>query len=155
MVQKIKRIKGTLYIRNGVSTERVKRAILIVEDDKVDAMSIKRAFKDVDITSRLDIVSNGEEAMTYINSKEKANPGIVFLDLNMPKMNGIDFLKIVNAKSMLHNIPIIVMSTSDIKQENEECFRLNAEGYMVKPIDYNEFVELIKTINVFWPMSNK
>ena len=155
MVQKIKRVNDTLYIRDGVSSEKVNRPILVVEDDEVDAMSIKRAFKDVDITGRLDIVCNGEEALNYINSEEKANPGIIFLDLNMPRMNGIEFLKAVNSGNLLQKIPIIVMSTSDTEYEKEECFNLNAAGYMVKPIDYNEFVELIRTINVFWTLSNK
>ncbi len=155
MIQKIKKVNDALYIRSEISSEMVKSPILIVEDDKVDAMSIKRAFKDADITCRLDIVSNGEEAMKYIKNKGKPNPGIVFLDLNMPKMNGIEFLKVANNDIALHKIPIIVMSTSDFDQEKEECFNLNASGYMVKSIDYNEFVELIKMINIFWAMNKK
>ena len=155
MKKKIKRVNDALYIRGCVSLVKARRPILIVEDDKVDAMLISRAFKDVDITGSIDTVCNGEEALKYVNSKENAIPGIIFLDLNMPKMNGIEFLKIVNNDSGLHEIPIIVMSTSDIEQEKEECFKLNAVGFLVKPIDYNEFVELIKTINFFWDLSTK
>lgn len=153
MIQKIKRVNSDLYLREDISLMRLEKPILLVEDDKVDAITIKRAFKDINITNKLDIVCNGEEAFKYLNNKEIENPGIILLDLNMPKMNGVEFLKIIKNDSSLQKIPVIVMSTSDNEQDKTMCFSLSVAGYMVKPIDYNYFVEMIKTINMYWTMS--
>lgn len=153
MALKIKKVDDALYLREDISSMRMGRSILLVEDDQVDAMTIKRAFKDVNIKNRLDIVCDGEEALKYLNNKEIEDPGIVLLDLNMPKMNGIEFLKIVKKDMSLKRIPIIVMSTSDNEEDKTECFSLSVAGYMIKPIDYKIFVEMIKTINTYWTMS--
>jgi len=129
------------------------RSILLVEDDQVDCMTIKRALEEVKINNRLDIVSNGEEALAYLLSSENNLPGIILLDLNMPRMNGIEFLKNVKTHAGLKKIPVVVLTTSMAKQDINDSFELGAAGYMVKPLDYREFIDAVVTIAQYWRLS--
>jgi CheY-like chemotaxis protein len=129
------------------------RSILLVEDDQVDCMTIKRALDDVNISNRLDVVSNGEEALAYLMSSENDLPGIILLDLNMPRMNGIEFLKIVKTHAGLKKIPVVVLTTSRAEQDISASFELGAAGYMVKPLGYREFIDAVVTIARYWRLS--
>ncbi len=128
------------------------KQILIVEDDLVDVMTIKRAFKQVGILNPLHIEPNGEEAIKYLDQVETL-PGLIILDLNMPKMNGIEFLKIVRSNPRLKNMPIVVLTTSKEQQDKLNTFDLNVSGYMIKPVDFNQFKDMIKTIHHYWELS--
>lgn len=128
------------------------KLILIVEDDLVDVMTIKRAFKQVNITNPIHIEPNGEEALRFL-SEVKELPGLIILDLNMPKMNGIEFLKLVRANEKLKNLPIVVLTTSKEQQDKLNTFDLNVSGYMIKPVDFNQFKDMIKTIHHYWELS--
>ena len=130
-----------------------KKPILLVEDDKVDAMTVKRALRDLNVTNHLDIVGNGEEALAYLKNEENREPCIILLDLNMPKMNGIEFLKIIKNMDSLKMIPVIVLTTSKNEQDRIESFRLSVAGYMIKPVDYMQFVETVKMIEMYWTLS--
>ena len=130
-----------------------KKPILLVEDDKVDAMTVKRALRDLNVTNHLDIVGNGEEALAYLKNGENREPCIILLDLNMPKMNGIEFLKIIKNMDSLKMIPVIVLTTSKNEQDRIESFRLSVAGYMIKPVDYMQFVETVKMIEMYWTLS--
>jgi CheY-like chemotaxis protein len=132
---------------------RNSKSILLVEDDKVDAMTIKRALRDIKVTNHLDIVGNGEEALEFLGNSEIDHPGIILLDLNMPKMNGIEFLKIAKSDESLRNIPVIVLTTSQEEQDRFDSFNLGVAGYMVKPVDYIKFVEVVKVIDKYWTLS--
>jgi CheY-like chemotaxis protein len=132
---------------------RDKEPILLVEDDRVDAMTVKRALKDINVTNPLTIVSNGEEALEFLRDKKNKKPGIILLDLNMPKMNGIEFLKVVKQDDLLKMIPVIVLTTSKQDQDKIDSFKLSVAGYMIKPVDYLQFVEVVKTINMYWTLS--
>lgn len=129
------------------------KPILLVEDDHVDAMTFKRALKDLEIKNPIVHTLNGEEALAYLRSDGNEEPCFVFLDLNMPRMNGIEFLKVVRADKVLKNIPVIVLTTSDNERDIIESFELNVAGYLVKPADYKKFVETIRTINLYWNLS--
>jgi CheY-like chemotaxis protein len=129
------------------------RTILLVEDDQVDCMTIKRALKEVKINNRLDIVSNGEQALAYLLSVDNDLPGLILLDLNMPRINGIEFLKTVKNHAGLKKIPVVVLTTSRAEQDIHDSFELGAAGYMVKPLDYNEFIEAVVTIARYWGLS--
>jgi CheY-like chemotaxis protein len=124
-----------------------------VEDDQVDCMTIKRALEDVKIKNRLDMVSNGEEALAYLLSADNDLPGLIILDLNMPRMNGIEFLKTVKTHAGLKKIPVVVLTTSRTDQDISASFDLGAAGYMVKPLDYREFIEAVITIARYWQLS--
>ncbi|MBU1139396.1 MAG: response regulator [Proteobacteria bacterium] len=132
---------------------RSSKPILLVEDDQVDAMTVKRALKEINVTNRLDIVDDGEKALAFLENPENENPGIILLDLNMPRMNGIEFLHIVKKDDMLQKIPVIVLTTSREDQDKVDSFKLGVAGYMVKPVDYLKFVEVVKTIDLYWTLS--
>jgi len=129
------------------------KPILVVEDDTVDAMTIKRAMKDLKVTNELVITGNGEEALDYLNNKENPEPCIILLDLNMPKMNGIEFLNVAKKDPRLKIIPVIVLTTSREESDRMESFRLQVAGYMIKPVDYKQFVDTMRTIDLYWTIS--
>lgn len=130
-----------------------KKPILLVEDDRVDQITVKRALKDINVTNLLIIVSNGEEALEFLRDGRNEKPGIILLDLNMPKMNGIEFLKAAKQDNLLKRIPVVVLSTSKQDQDKIESFNLGVAGYMIKPVDYIQFVDVIRTINMYWTLS--
>lgn len=127
--------------------------ILLVEDDRVDAMTVKRALKDLNVTNPLVHKLNGQEALEYLRNNSNKKPCVALLDLNMPKMNGIEFLKIIKADDELKKIPIVVLTTSEDTQDKLETFGLSIAGYIVKPADYKKFVEAIRTVNLYWTFS--
>src|ERR1700749_1469078 len=119
------------------------RPILLVEDDKIDAMTIKRAMGDLKITNRLVHVYNGIEALEYLKKLDSEKPCIILLDLNMPKMNGIELLKILKSDTSLKKLPVVVLTTSNAEKDKTESFNLSIAGYMLKPVDYKQFVDVI------------
>ena len=127
--------------------------ILLVEDDNVDVMTVERAFNDLKVTNRLACTGNGEEALEYLKAKSNKKPCVILLDLNMPKVNGIEFLKIAKADDALRSIPVVVLTTSKAAHDIAESFELGAAGYMVKSVDYSGFVETVKTIDLYWTLS--
>jgi CheY-like chemotaxis protein len=129
------------------------KPILVVEDDDVDVMTIKRAFKDLSVENQLVNTSNGEQALEYLKTDGNKEPCVILLDLNMPKMNGIEFLTIVKTDMTLKKVPIVVLTTSNQQQDITECFKLGAAGYMVKSVDYDKFVETIRAVNLYWTIS--
>jgi CheY-like chemotaxis protein len=129
------------------------KPILLVEDDRVDVMTVKRALKDLNVTNPLVNVPNGKEAFEYLTGKGNERPCIILLDLNMPKMNGVELLKIIKADGVLRKIPVVVLTTSRDTEDKFETFELSAAGYIVKPADYKKFVEAMRTINVYWTLS--
>lgn len=128
---------------------RSMRPILLVEDDTVDAMTVKRAFRDLHITNDLAIVGNGEEALDFLRNSRNEKPSIVLLDLNMPRMNGIEFLTVAKSDPELMSIPVVVLTTSKEDQDKVDSFNLGVAGYIIKPVDYMQFVEVVRTIDLY------
>jgi CheY-like chemotaxis protein len=129
------------------------KPILLVEDDSVDAMTVKRALRDLRASHAVVHSLNGEDAMEYLISPGSEKPFIILLDLNMPKMNGIEFLKVIKIHPELKSIPIIVLTTSKEKRDVLESFELGAAGYMVKPVDYSKFVDVLNKVITYWSSS--
>lgn len=129
------------------------KAILLVEDDQVDAMTVKRALKELHVVNRLEHVENGEEALTYLRNPARERPCLILLDINMPIMNGIEFLQAVKTDAKLKSIPAVALTTSDEQEDKMETFELGIAGYMRKPVDYQQFVEIIRTIDAYWTIS--
>ncbi|MEM9917776.1 MAG: response regulator [Bacteroidota bacterium] len=127
--------------------------ILLVEDDFVDALTVQRALKDIEVRNELIHIENGEEALSYLRDTQKPRPCIILLDLNMPRMNGIEFLEEAKMDAQLRSIPIIVLTTSTEHKDRHESFNYSVAGYMVKPIDYENFVEMMKNISNYWSQS--
>jgi CheY-like chemotaxis protein len=132
---------------------RNSKPILLVEDDRVDAMTVKRALKDLNVTNLLVHTLNGEEALEYLTGEGNERPCIILLDLNMPRMNGVELLKIIKTDDELKKIPVVVLTTSDETQDKFETFGLSVAGYMLKSVDYKKFVETVRTINLYWTLS--
>lgn len=129
------------------------RPILLVEDDRVDAMTVQRALKKIHVSNLLTSVGNGEEGLAWLKNPANERPCIILLDLNMPRMNGIEFLTAVKADEELKKIPIVVLTTSKDEMDRIKSFHNGAAGYMVKPVDYLQFVDVIQTINLYWTLS--
>ena len=129
------------------------KSVLLVEDDAIDVMTVRRAFKDLKLTNALDHVTNGEEALEYLRRADRTLPCVILLDLNMPRMNGIEFLKVVKADPALKRIPVVVLTTSTEDGDIVNSYRLSVAGYIVKPVDYKKFVEAIRTIDLYWTIS--
>ena len=127
--------------------------ILLVEDDVVDAMTVKRALKDLNVTNTLVIQGNGEEALAYLRDENNQKPCIIISDLNMPKMNGIELLRALKQDGQLRRIPAVVLTTSKGEQDRFETFDLSVAGYMIKPVEYPQFVEVVRNINLYWTLS--
>jgi CheY-like chemotaxis protein len=131
--------------------------IMLVEDDVVDIMNVKRAFKKNNINNPLHIANNGLEALDMLkgrNGVPKLNPvpKIVLLDINMPKMNGIELLKEMRADDELKSISVFIMTTSNEDSDKFEAYSLNVAGYILKPINFEKFVTAVSTLKNFWKM---
>lgn len=131
--------------------------ILLVEDDEVDVMNVQRAFKKNNITNPLFFASNGLEALSILrgSNAKKTIPQarrIILLDLNMPKMNGIEFLRVLRADEQLQSIPVIVLTTSNEDKDKVEAYKLNVAGYILKPVTFSNFVETVATMNKYWSL---
>lgn len=129
------------------------KPILLVEDDVVDMMSVKRALRDLNVTNPFFHTENGEEALAFLRSGKNPVPAIILLDLNMPRMNGFEFLKIVKKDENLRRIPVIILTTSKAELDKAQTYDLGVAGYMIKPVDYQQFVEVMRTISAYWTIS--
>jgi len=131
--------------------------ILLVEDDSVDVMNVQRAFKKNNIFNPLNIAYNGVEALNMLrgtNGIAKINPlpRIILLDINMPKMNGLEFLKELRSDPILKAITVFVMTTSNDDTDKIEAYNLNAAGYILKPLSFEKFVNAISILNNYWKL---
>lgn len=129
--------------------------ILLVEDDMVDVKTVRRAFKENHITNRLDAVGSGEEALEYLrgcSANSNSLPGLIMLDLNMPVMNGVEFLKIAKNDDRFKSIPVIILTTSQEDTDRIESYNLGVAGYIIKPVEFGKFVEAVKIINLYWSL---
>jgi len=133
--------------------QQVTRPILLVEDDTVDAMAVKRAFDHLHVKNELAHVTNGEEALDYLKNEHNTKPQIILLDLSMPKMNGVEFMKVAKADYKLRNIPVIVLTTSKAEQDRVESFNLGVAGYIVKPVDHENFIDMMDKIHQYWELT--
>ncbi len=129
------------------------KPILLVEDDKVDVMTVLRALKEIKVTNPVVNLENGEEALKYLRDPKSDKPCIILLDLNMPIMNGIEFLQVVKHDDLLKRTPVVVLTTSEEQQDKMNSFDLGVAGYMAKPVDYRQFVEVMRTIDAYWTIS--
>jgi len=129
------------------------KPIMLIEDHSVDAMTVKRAMKELHVTNSMIHCLNGEEGLKYLTDPETEKPFVILLDLNMPKMSGIEFLKVVKTYPQLKPIPVVVLTTSKEKRDVQDSFELGAAGYMIKPVDYAKFTDVINTVMLYWRLS--
>lgn len=133
--------------------------ILLAEDSEHDAYLVKRALNRADIHSPIQVVSDGEEAVDYLEGKHKYAdrqqyplPTIALLDIKMPKKTGLEVLKWLrhNANDGLRRLPVIIMSSSSSQKDIDTAYELGVNAYLVKPHGFNQLIETLKTTTVFW-----
>ena len=127
--------------------------ILLVEDDQVDVMNVRRAFEKNRIANPLFFASNGLEALEMLRSGRIPDARrIVLLDLNMPRMSGLEFLREIRADPALHSTVVIVLTTSNDERDKIEAYNLNVAGYLLKPVTFLNFVEAMAALNKYWAL---
>jgi CheY-like chemotaxis protein len=127
--------------------------ILLVEDDQVDVMNVKRAFEKNRITNPLFVAANGLEALEMLRAGSvPADRRIVLLDLNMPKMSGLEFLRELRSDPELQSTVVIVLTTSNDERDKIDAYNLNVAGYLLKPVTFINFVEVMAALNKYWTL---
>ena len=127
--------------------------ILLVEDDQVDVMNVKRAFDKNRIANPLFVANNGLEALELLRSKQIPDERrIVLLDLNMPRMSGLEFLRELRADPKLHSTVVVVLTTSNDERDKFNAYNLNVAGYLLKPVTFVNFVEVMAALNKYWTL---
>ena len=127
--------------------------ILLVDDDEVDVMNVRRAFHKAHITNPLFVAHDGLEAIEMLRRDEfPCDRRLVLLDLNMPRMNGIEFLRELRADPALHATPVVVLTTSDDERDKVDAYDLNVAGYLLKPVTFGSFVEIMVALNKYWTL---
>jgi CheY-like chemotaxis protein len=131
--------------------------ILLVEDDSVDVMNVQRAFRKNNIQNPLHVAKNGLIALDMLrggNGMEKITPSpkIIMLDLNMPQMNGIEFLRELRSDPELKPISVFVMTTSNDDKDKFEAYNLNVAGYIIKPVSFEKFVSAVSILDSYWKL---
>lgn len=123
--------------------------ILLVEDNLIEIMKMKRTLSLLELNHTLYEAKNGEEGLEFLEDRSKM-PDIILLDLNMPKINGIEFLRILKANDDLKHIPTIILTTSSNQKDLLECYKTGMSGYVLKPLKYEDYVKKIETVLSYW-----
>jgi len=129
------------------------KPVLLLEDDRVDVLSVSRAFKELKIANPLQVVGNGEEGLRYLRDEDNPRPCLILLDLNMPRMNGLEFLKVIKNDEELKKIPVVVLTNSKGDEDMLQSYRYGVAGYIVKPANYLQFIEVVRVIDLYWTIS--
>ncbi|MEK6152191.1 response regulator [Flavobacteriaceae bacterium 3-367] len=126
--------------------------ILFIEDDAIETMKLQRTVGKLSVKHHITEAKNGEEAMQKLRSAN-ALPDIILLDLNMPRMSGIEFLKILKEDATLKYLPTIILTTSENRADLLECYRIGIAGYVIKPLKYEDYEEKLSTVLGYWDIN--
>lgn len=126
--------------------------VLLIEDDMIEVMKLNRVASALDLKHTIMEANNGEEALKLLEKKDNL-PDIILLDLNMPKINGIEFLKILKNDERLKYIPTIILTTSNNQRDLLECYKEGIAGYVLKPLKYEHYVQKIEKLLAYWSMN--
>jgi len=136
-------------------------SILLVEDNPEDVEITQRAFKEGKVRNTLYVVRDGQEALDflyhqgeYTDESKAPRPGLILLDIRLPKVNGIEVLKRLKTDPNLRRIPIIMLTVSDSDEDINKCYDAGANGYIVKPVEFDKFVEAMKSLYLYWTITN-
>ena len=135
--------------------------ILLAEDDPRDVELTLSALGEYNLANEVVVVNDGEQALDYLYrrgayaGRSAGNPAVVMLDLKMPKVDGFEVLRTVKTDDSLRFIPIVVLTSSREEQDLVESYRLNVNAYVVKPVDFHDFVQAIKELGMFWAVINE
>lgn len=123
--------------------------ILLIEDDLIEVMKLKRTVSKLNLKHSIIEAKNGEEALAFLRSGEKL-PDIILLDLNMPRMNGIEFLAILKADKLLQYLPTIILTTSENRADLLKCYQAGIAGYVIKPLKYEDYEYKLNAVLEYW-----
>jgi len=123
--------------------------ILFIEDDNIETMKLQRTVSKLQTKHNITEAKNGEEALGILNSDADL-PDIILLDLNMPKMSGIEFLKILKADNVMKYLPTIILTTSENRSDLLECYKIGIAGYILKPLKYEDYESKIRKVFEYW-----
>lgn len=126
--------------------------ILVVEDDEVDRINIERAFSKAKVANKLSFAVNGQDALDQINAGTLKHPLLILLDINMPGMNGLEFLKVLRTMPEWKTVPVVVLTTSSMEKDKVEAFNLMVAGYVLKPVSLADFIEAVSKIGSYWSL---
>lgn len=126
--------------------------VLLIEDDEIERMKLARVIEKNNFGHTLIEAKNGEEALNILSDFPNL-PDIIFLDLNMPKMNGIEFLKILKSDDRLKYLPVVILSTSSNHKDLKECYEIGIAGYITKPLKYEEYTHKIIALLNYWSIN--
>jgi len=135
--------------------------ILLVEDDPRDVELTLNALEDYNLTNEVVVARDGEEGLDYLYSRgsfkmrTNENPAVLLLDLKLPKVDGLEVLRTLKADPNLKMIPVVVLTSSREERDMIESYKLGVNAYVVKPVDFHEFVNAIKELGVFWALINE
>ncbi|MDD3847638.1 MAG: response regulator, partial [Syntrophorhabdaceae bacterium] len=137
------------------------RVILLVEDDPKDLELTLRALAENNLANRVTAVEDGVEAMDYLRYEGKYKlrkqgyPAVVLLDIKMPRMDGIEVLRAIRSDDKLKTIPVVILTSSREEPDLKRCYELGANAYVVKPVDFKEFIDAVKQVGGFWAVINE
>jgi len=142
-------------MHDGPRTIKKTVSILLVEDNPADVLLTMEALKEGDISYELNVVNDGADAIAYLRRKGKyadvaPPPDIILLDINLPKKNGFEVLSEIKEDQRLKSIPVIILTTSSAKQDIRRAYDLHANCYIVKPLDFDAFLNVVRSIEDFW-----
>ncbi len=126
---------------------------MLVDDDQLEHIKLRNTFKKFHLDCEIVSSYDGEEALDYLSSNKHQLPKLILLDLNMPKMNGLEFLDSVKSDSILKRIPVVIITTSNAADDRLACFDNQVAGYMLKPDDFDSYQDLISVITNYWSAS--
>lgn len=142
-------------------TEFEIKRILLVEDDPYDVELTMIAFADNKLANDVMVLNNGQEAIDYLTrqgifaQRQHENPIVILLDLKMPKVSGLEVLSVIKKTDELKTIPVVILTSSRENKDLDECYRLGANAYVVKPVKFGEFLKTVKNLGIFWAMINE
>jgi len=129
-----------------------KLRILLIEDNLIEIMKMKRTISFLELDYSLQEAKNGEEGLKILEDKASL-PDLILLDLNMPKISGLEFLAILRNDEDLRHIPTVILTTSDNQKDLFECYKLGVSGYILKPLKYDDYVDKIKKVLAYWSIN--
>ena len=137
------------------------KKILIAEDDKNDVELTLTALEEFNLANVVVVVNDGEEALDYLycrgkfENRIKGNPAVIFLDIKMPKVTGLEVLKQIKSDDNLKMVPAVILTSSREERDLVEGYKLGANAYVVKPVDFEEFIRAVKQLGLFWAVINE
>lgn len=131
--------------------------ILVVEDNPIDLELTLRAFSRKKLTNPIQVARDGEEALKFVERWEQGEltPVVILLDLNMPKVNGLEVLEKLKSHPEFKTIPVVILTTSSESNDLQRAYKLGANSYIVKPVDFEKFLEVAEVIELYWRVINK